>query len=68
MSVLTKETAANKFAETRLVRIIVYVEMDIIFIKMKKLAWVGNVFFLHQYGKTYLGSGFLFLKISFYFL
>lgn len=44
MSVLRKETAANKFAETQLVRIIVYVEMDIIFIKMEKLAWVGNAF------------------------
>ena len=68
MSVLRKETAANKFAETQLVRIIVYVEMDIIFIKMKKLAWVGNVFFLHQDEKACLGNGVLFLKISFYFL
>ena len=44
MSVLGKETAVSTFAETQLVPIIACVEMDIIFIKMKKLAWVGNVF------------------------
>ena len=44
MSVLRKETAVNNFAETQLVRIIVYAEMGIIFIKMEKLAWVGNAF------------------------
>ena len=44
MSVLGKETAVSTFAETQLVPIIACVEMDIIFIKMKKLAWVGSVF------------------------
>ena len=44
MSVLGKETVVSTFAKTQLVPIIVCVEMDIIFIKMKKLAWVGSVF------------------------
>ena len=51
MSVLRKETAVNNFAETQLVRIIVYAEMGIIFIKMEKLAWVGNAFFFIKMGK-----------------
>ena len=51
MSVLGKETAANNFAETQLVRITVHVEMGIIFIKMEKLAWVGNRFIFIKMGK-----------------
>ena len=51
MNVLGKEMAANTFAETQLVRIIVYVETDIIFIKMEKRAWVGNDFIFIKMGE-----------------
>ena len=44
MSVTGKETVVSTFAETQLAPIIACVEMDIIFIKMEKLAWVGNAF------------------------
>ena len=48
MSVPGKETVVSTFAETQLVPITVYVEMDTIFIKMEKLVWVGNAKPLHQ--------------------
>ena len=54
MSVLRKETAVNNFAETQLVRIIVYAEMGIIFIKMETFAWVGNAFFFIKVEKIAL--------------
>ena len=62
MSVLKKETAVNTSAEIQLVPIIVYVEMDIICIKMGNLAWVGMLFSVKSYSTflavTILGNVF----------